>query len=317
MSFYKYNGVELYDIHTPEEYGAVGDGIADDTSPVRQLIENNNHVVFKSGKKYNITSMIVVHKNTVIDMNGSEIIRTNTSGTNAVFVNNRWGDTMSSYDGNGNITIKNGIITGGDFSFCHGENITLENIIFRNSEGNHFLEICACKNYHIRNCSFIGMANTSGTLEYINIDPCDPSAFSTNDSNNAAFYDGTVNDGIIVDRCYFSIGEDAYAYGYNAIGVHYAPNGSKHKNITVRDCTIEGFSGCGLRLNNMQNVVVCGNIITLPASNANGIRIGDVAQSTNVIVKGNVITSAGTAITKANGSLVYQSTDNDINPVFT
>lgn len=178
----------------------------------------------------------------------------------------------------------------------------------------HFLEVCGCKNYIVERCSFVGMADVQTSVyEYINIDPCTYTAFPWM-SSESVFYDGKKNDGITINNCYFDIGSDSYAYGFNAVGVHFVGGVSdKHKNIVFTNNRVRNFTGCGFRINDMENVIIANNDIRV---NGDGIRIGDVAQSTSVLVKGNVISASGTAITKANNSTVFQSADNDINPTY-
>ena len=295
----------------PEEYGAVGDGVTDDTTALQTAINQKGFVLFGGGKTYKVTQTLRLYKNTIIDLNGSTINCTNKH----LFFNFLRGATTSAYNGEGNLVIRNGTIIGGAISLVHAEDILLDNLILKNSINDHFLEICACKNYVIRNCRFVGMEYlTTSVMEYINIDPCYLTPFPWND-NIPSFYDGTVNDGITIDGCYFSIGSEDYANGFNAIGVH-ASDGQKHQKVRIINNEISGFTGCGLRINNMNDVLIENNLVNLSANGTNGIKVGDVAQSTNVLIKNNVITSSGTAITKANSSTVFQSADNDINPTF-
>ena len=176
------------------------------------------------------------------------------------------------------------------------------------------MEICACKNYKVLDCSFIGVCNTSLSVhEYINIDPAVYNAFPLI-GRESAFFDGTKNDGIIVANCNFKLGDGEYAYGYNAFGVHgVAGVSDKHKNIRLTNNVLRGFTGCGFRINDMEGVYIANNDIRV---DGDGIRVGDVGQSTNVLIKANAITANGTPITKANNSTVFQAADNDLNPTF-
>lgn len=308
---YDYRGNYILNTYiTPEEYGAVGDGATDDSIAIQNAVNNKGLVLFSSGKNYKVTSTIRLGKDTVLDLNGSTITSTNKH----LFFNFLSTDTFTGYAGNGNIAIKNGTIIGGAISFGHGENIILENVIFKDSLNDHFLEIAGCKNYFIRNCKFIGMADAQTSVyEYINVDPCIRTAFPWL-PNGSAFYDGAKNDGIFIDNCYFSLGTGDYEYGFNAFGVHgVAGQSVKHKNITLTNNRILGFTGCGFRINDMENVFIANNDMRVAGD---GIRVGDVGQSTDVLIKGNVIFTSGMAVTKGNNSTVFQSEDNDINPTF-
>jgi len=315
QNFYEYDGdlIKILNVCTPEDFGAVGDGVADDAGSIQRCINQKGYILFAPNKTYRLCERIRIKGDTTLDLNGSTIIG---EGVPNLILNFDDYATTSGYNGESNIIIKNGTIKGGCLSFAHAHDIRLENVSFKDCINDHFLEICACKNYIIDSCSFVGMIDTQiSVYEYINIDPCYFIPFPWNDRNNTSFYDGTVNDGIFIRNCIFAIGEGDYAFGYNAIGVHVS-DGNKHQNIHVENTKMTGFTGCGLRLNNMNNVVIRNNIIENRSSGADGIRIGDVANSTNVIIKGNVITASGTAIRKSSGSTVFQASDNDINPTF-
>ena len=298
---------------TPEQFGAVGDGVTDDTDAIQDALNNCGCIIFDSSKIYKITSAINIHADTIIDLNGSILNYTTTDGSR-MFVNFTQNDTdFTEYNGNGNIIIRNGTVVGGNISFAHGENILIENVKFKNGHSPHFLEICACKNYIVRNCSFIGVSDSAISIyEYINIDPAVYRAFPLL-PDGSVFFDNTMNDGVIIQDCYFSLGESAYAYGYNAVGVHVPWGVGTHKKIRIVGNVMKGFTGCGLRINNMDDVSIINNYIDVAGD---GIKVGDVAQSTNIIIKANIISATGTAITKENSSTVFQSADNDINPTF-
>lgn len=305
------DALESFNVNTPEMYGAVGDGVTDDTTTIQQALNQKGIVTFTSGKTYLVTSVLRIAKDTIVDLNGATLKTT----TGHLFYNFLPADTgFTGYSGNGNIVIRNGNIIGGNISFAHGEDILLDNVHFANCINDHFLEICACHNYVIRNCSFIGMtASTSSVEEYINIDPCMYGAFPWM-PQGSAFYDETVNDNIIIRDCIFGLAASPNNYGYDAIGTH--GNGGvvpKHKNIYLIGNQIDGFTGCGIRANHWDGVYIFGNHISVPGD---GIRVGDVVQSEKVAIKSNIISSSGTAIIKANSSTVFQSADNDINPTF-
>ncbi len=309
--FYDYQGKCIFEPYiTPEEYGAVGNGVDDDSNAIQNAVDNKGLVLFSPGKNYKVVSTIRLKKDTVLDLNGATI----TSANKHLFFNFLSSDTFTAHNGNGNIAIKNGTIIGGAISFGHGDGITIENVTFKDSINDHFLEIAGCKNYAVRNCKFIGMADVQTSVyEYINVDPVTHAAFPWL-ADGSAFYDGAKNDCIFIDSCYFSLGTGNYEYGFNAFGVHgVAGQSVKHKNIRLTNNKVLGFTGCGFRINDMENVFIANNDIRVAGD---GIRVGDVGQSTDVIIKGNVIIASGTAITKDNSSTVFQAADNDINPTF-
>lgn len=251
-----------WDIVTPEMFGAVGDGTADDTAALRSCMSGGGKtIVMRRGAVYRITSWLFLEANTCIDMNGAEIH----TYYGAIFRNYISTDTFTVYNGRGNITVRNGTLTGGGFSLIHADNVLLENLIVQNGITTHLMQICACRNVLVRGCSFVGhryIDPDTGTTEYINIDPCDYTAFGGFPEDSPT-YDLTPNLNLTFDSNYFSIGTGDFAYGDDAIGVHYAgpstyPN---HKNIRIVNNYIAGFTYAGLRLNCMDNVFVQGNTI--------------------------------------------------------
>lgn len=307
---YEGNSVLGIDYSTPEQYGAVGDDTSDDTIAIQNAVNSKDIVLFGSSKIYKVTNTIRLHKGSKIFLNGATIHCT----VRHVFFNFLSTDTFTGYNGNGEIIIQDGTLINGAISLAHGINIVLKNLKLKNCINDHFLEIVGCKDFLIDNCSFVGNnGDGPSVLEYINVDPCVYNAFPAL-PRESAFYDGTKNDGIEIINSYFSLGDSPYNYGYNAFGVHgVAGQSVKHRNIKLIDNTLRGFTGCGFRINDMENVVISGNDINVTGD---GIRVGDVGQSTDVIIKGNVIIASGTAITKDNSSTVFQAADNDINPTF-
>lgn len=286
---YSGTGLNISSWSTPEMYGATGNGTTDDTAAIQRAVQDRL-VCFGAGKTYKVTSPIVVEEGTYLELNGATLLCTH----NHVFHNFNEGDSYGGYNGNGNITICNGTIIGGCISFIHGEHIRIRSVRFNNTLNDHFIEICACKDYIVDGCSFIGMRNLSdATLEYINIDTnASYSAFPHNQSRQSdpVFYDGTTNTDISVQDSYFSPGGGEYMYGFNAIGVHGRNVANTYADgVMLTGNTIIGFSGCGLRINAMLNAYIAGNNIQ---ATGDGIRVGDVADCNDVVIMDNYITSA-------------------------
>lgn len=303
--FYDYSGKNICNgFCSPESYGAIGNGLNDDTTAFQNALDNSNVIVCEPYAIYRITTTLRVRKNTIIDLNNSTIICT----TNHCFYNFREGDSYGSYNGNGNITIKNGFIEGGNISFAHCENITLYNLHMRNSVNDHYLEICSSKNYRVINCSFIGMLYlTTSVMEYISID-CNAlyNGFPWNGSaRNTDFYDGTPNDGIIIDGCFFGIGDGDYNNGNDAIGAHGRSTeypDSFIDNITIKNCIIKGFTECAIKANCMRNLYIANNRIE---SEGDCIKIGDIVESRNIYILYNYLNSV-------NGNRVVKSSYSDL-----
>lgn len=286
---------------SPEAFGAVGDGVNDDTTAFQAALNRGGFVRCGYRRVYKITAPLRVKADTTVDLNSSTI----QCSDKHVFFNFVDGDSYSGYNGNGNITIKNGTIYGGCISFIHGANITLDGVSMLNTLNDHFMEICACKNYVVRNCVFSGMQNLSGAaLEYINIDTnATYSAFPHNKAgqNDPVFYDGSTSEDITVDGCLFLPGADTFAYGYDAVGAHSRGTaGTYTKNVTIRNNRIKGFSGYGVRINAMKLATVTGNVFEYCAN------VADVGtfDSDFVSIVGNIFrrtSGSGTVIVGSGG----------------
>lgn len=275
----------LYD--TPENHGAVGNGVIDDTAALQETLDGGNKsILMAANKRYYVSTILRIDANTVIDLNGAELITT----AGRILCNWLPDELLTGYDGKGNIVIKNGTITGGCISFIHANNVSLENIRFENCTNDHFLEICACNNYTITNCTFKGMRDSGGVLEYVNLDHCEPGNFPG--FSELGSYDGTVNNNISVYGCTFELGSGAYAFGEDAFGVHSpksSPTGN-HTNIRFINNIVKGFTAYGIRINCMDNVIVANNMIDVPTYS---IELGGWDVATDVQISGNEFLNLG------------------------
>lgn len=277
---------------TPEQFGAVGDGITDDTQAFKDCFSNAGIIVMlREGKNYYITDTINIKSDVYVFGNGATI----TSSARHLFFNFEPDDIAAVYNGNGNIIFKDLTVYGGSASFIHGQNIVFENCHFHNVLNDHILEICACSDFHVTNCSFKGMA--TGGSDYINLDPCAYTNFPW--LNNAATYDKTPNNNIVVTNCVFENGQGAYATAYNAFGVHdQGPDGTypNHTNIVFSHNRISDFSPYGVRLNCMDNAVFTDNFIEHGINYA--LELGFWHQMKSPVIKNNTfVNTAGSNIT--------------------
>ena len=183
-----------------------------------------------------------------------------------LFLNAKPFDTNDSkiieYQGRSNIHFEGGIIDSySPFLFCHGTNILVENVYMKNADYEHFVQLAACKNVTLKNCIFEGMKSPSSGknyVEYVHITYMNESYFPYWTSTSKIF-DTTINDTIIIDNCIFRPGTGNYQYFKAGVGTHDSNNG-KNQNITIRNCTFEGYEFAALNLRNMYNVNVENNI---------------------------------------------------------
>lgn len=273
---------------TPEEFGAVGDGVTDDTNAFRDALEGGNKtIILGAGKTYFVTDYLIVESNTIIDLNGGKI-KTN---YRHLFYNFDPTGVYLLYSAFGNICIKNGYIEGGSISAVHGKNILIENVTWYNCENDHIIEICACDNFIVSNNTLNGTKSTyQSSTEYINIDPCFRANFPWfTDADNRS-YDGTINKNILVEGCTFLPGEGNYSRAPRAFGCHSTGDvdHNYHKNIILRDNKVYYMTDSGFNLADMDGVLVTGNYIEwVYSANRTPIYVGRIAHCKNVTIKDN------------------------------
>ncbi len=295
------------DYVTPEMFGAVGDGVTNDAPAIQSALNVGGLIRFES-PQYKITGPLRVKADTYMELGGSTL----DCSDNHIFYNFLPSDTSTGYDGNGNISIRNGTIIGGCISFAHGENILVENMTFKNCLNDHFIEICACKNYVVRNCTLTGMRFLQDrTLEYINIDPCVRTAFPHFAQGNETPYDGTINSHIVIDGNVFKRGTGDWDNMWNGAGVHYfSEDYALNEDVSLINNYVEGsdryglsVAGCsnsriennriitnnrGVRVGYGDSNVIKNNVIVI---NKNTSAVGFSAPVTNIVIDGNIVES--------------------------
>ena len=298
---YNYQGKIIAEFYTtPEECGAVGDGVTDDTFAIQTTADKKGYIVFATGKTYKITSTIRLKKDTVIDLNGATLVCTDYRS----FYNFVSTDVFTGYNGNGNITIKNGTIVGGAISFGHADGVRLENLTFKDCVNDHWLEIAGCKDYVVEGCVFGGIKEQDASrdiVEYINFDACVRNGFP-HLPKGSAFYDGTKNKNVKVNNCKFEPGTGDYGFAYVVIGTHGIDTAATtHDGTVFTNNDVRGFAKYGLHIINMNNVYVANNRIS---TIGDCIKIGDLNPPTcdNItIVHNHLVSQNGEIISATQG----------------
>ncbi len=135
----------------------------------------------------------------------------------------------------------------------HNRNVKLKNITFKNMRYGHMIEMDACRDVTITDCTFTGF-KPSGKYnkEAINLD--------TPDKNRNGFKsvwskkDGTPNENVTIKSCVF---ENLEA----GIGTHRYTGNRYHKNVVIKDCTFEKVQ-TAIRVLNWKNAVITKNSFT-------------------------------------------------------
>lgn len=175
----------------------------------------------------------------------------------ASFLNN---DTkISSDNAASNFSIIGGVFdcnhTSKGLTFGRGDNIRLENIIFKDMFNNHVIQITGCTNTVIENCMFVGFeCGDAFTREVVQIEPSHSGAGALKFEEGEFYY----CENITINNCYFGESDELGA-PLMAIGHHWY-NGEA--NVSGFKITNNVFNEClyaAIRYNSLVDTEISGN----------------------------------------------------------
>lgn len=191
-------------------------------------LECEKEIVFPSGTT-TLTECLMVNSDTTVNLNGSTVnfnyarsqIFDYDWDDTLGFVGFRPTDTFTEWNGNHDITIKNGWIRGGCSSFLHSKNVLFESVDFMTQGGRHSIQFAGCRNFIVRYCNFYGVQDQDVTLasECINIDHC---SYGGNPiiSEHSPMWDGTKSYNVLIEsNTFHSTTTEGLAYK-SAVGTH-------------------------------------------------------------------------------------------------
>lgn len=248
---------DTHECVAPEQFGAVGDGVADDTAAVNAAIlkasETCGRVCFDGVKHYRCDGIVQLASNVELAMNGCAMT------VRKIFTFDR-NDPALAYDGFHDIIVRDGVFCSiNSFAVAHMKNLLIENCTFLKCVGNHFIEMCASQNVTVRNCRFFGQETEGGIREMLQFDVCEPSSFRSFADKNSAAYDRTPLDQVLIEGCFFSSYQEGETYYpmHCAIGGHVC-NTEQNTNLIIRNCKITGSDANGIFLNNWNHALIEG-----------------------------------------------------------
>lgn len=226
---------------------------------------------------YPLSNTLYVTSNTTIILeDGAVLKKTNkaakdmTAATSMLqFIDGAKKDKKGAYgkhDGEKNITIKGkgkaaidmgylkfgkkaaiGIIMG------HNKNVKIENITFKNMRLGHMIEMDACKDVSVTNCTFTGF-KPSGMYnkEAINLDTPDKKRQGFNSVWSKK--DCTPNENVQIQNCVFKNLEVG-------VGTHRYSGGSYHTDVTIENCSFTNVQ-TAIRVLNWKDAVIQNNTFT-------------------------------------------------------
>ena len=292
------------------QYGAIGDGIADDTEAIQTALDachaNGGGTVIIPNGTYLLSDAVRFYSNMkIVGEPGAVLLIGGVMVINTIMRNYYNGSGL--YHATENVIIQ-GLTFDGDGSdsaatllaFCHARNIRVEGCKFRGGYstgdpadgGNgHDIEVNSSCDVVISNCSFIDNRRFNVTSELIQIDaatnrecyPWEPDEGERKD-------DGTVCDSVTISNCLFRGSVYDNALANVCVGAHTS---AVSRNIIVENCTMVDVA-YGVRFTVVRNLLAQGNRINNAAAG-----IYTVETSDNVRCVGNVLDNCKAAYPKS------------------
>jgi hypothetical protein len=268
---------KLAQILTVTDFGATGDGVADDSTAINAALSYANAIggatVLVPPGNYKLNAILRIGSNTTLKSNNGVSYLKNHPNT---FLNNGLGYTTSSnipaYSGHKNIVIDGGVWEGfafeifdgyTGFALGYGTNIVLKNIILKDSIGTgHAVDMAACDGVLFENCRFLGYSPGAGTNTSIQ----DCIQLDHNVEGSFPYFGVPAfkqNLNITVRGCYFGPNPDNTDVRFRAFSIGVGQHGSVYdqwpENILVENNTFEGCIYAGVRVWKWRNAKILGN----------------------------------------------------------
>lgn len=313
-----------------ETFGAVGDGITDDTTAIQAALDFANAsggglVQFTPGKTYAVSTFLVVYDFTTIYAYGATIKAIGNSGLLRNFTAS---ETFAAHDGHSHIQILGGIWDGNAFNgstgsvtsmtnimnFVHCQDITVRDATLTNVSSGHALEFNSTNGAKALNCRFLGYEDNSGDSsrqfsEAIQID------IAVSGSSSIGTFDNTPSANILVDGCYVGESPRCGKFG-RGFGSHTLASGQYYYGIQIVNNRVEGTLQEGIRGYGWRRAVIANNVISgtgfsaIAVTHPNPASAGYSPNSRNISITGNTIerpaTDSGVRVLGYSGATIDQ-----------
>ena len=258
---------------------------------VATILDSDRATVIVFKNDYTFTSAKSLGHNTTIDLGGHTLTFNVPSVIDDYhashgFYNFVSTDVFLGYNGNSNITIKNGKIIGGNLSFCHAKNINIIGVDFENCKNNHILEMCAISGLTVDGCSFAGIPYGS-TGEYIQNDTAIFASFTWFDENSTT-YDSTPCRNITIRNSEFKPSSDQNYVFVAGIGTHVGSGEDTHttKHINIENCTFTNPQAYAIQFYNVEGLNISDCIFSGTETSESSIHIRLRSGVVNTSIRG-------------------------------
>lgn len=236
------------------DFGAVGDGITDDTTAIQAALDSGALVLLFPSGTYNITTSIKINSNTTIFAYGATLVRM--ANIDNMIINKSDGIT-GLYDANENIKIFGLKVNGNSatyttpatlVAFGHAKNIVIRDCEIYNVPTYHAIELNAVERAIVESCY---LHNGTGT-ELLQLDLAGGSGLFP----WFGPFDFTPCRDIVVNNCHF--------YDANGgVGSHSGNDPNQHYNIVWSNNTFRNMASPGHAMSayNYRNLTIVGNVV--------------------------------------------------------
>lgn len=305
-------------------YGAVLDGVADDTPAVQAMLDAGPGSSSIAGTTIRISSALVLRGGAHLDAHGAHV---SGSGDHNLVRNFHDGDSFAGYDGHGDITLEGGVwdargelaAPGGThaggawnaMTFAKGRRIVIRDLEIRNVASYHAVEVNACDGALIDNVTARGFLLSLAHRVFSEAFQIDAAVSPA--SSDLGVWDGAHSRDITVRSCYAGPALDFDPATGTGLGPFGALAGSHarfedrmYDGIHILDNVCEGALKYGVHAFAWRDPVIRGNVVT--GAGTNGILVED---GEGGLVTGNVLNataSNGVNVTGSDGVVVSGNT---------
>lgn len=233
---------------------------------LNRIHDNGSGTLYIPAGIYLIKKRLIIYENTTVKMDNNATLLRGWGG--GFFMNGPDSDKFYGYQGRGNIHFEGGTL---DCNYeqidkyktkaldmvilKHAENITFNNVKFRNLISYHCVDANGIRNLTFSNCIFEGYINLAGgsMKEAIQL-----GEFTVDGIGGSGYFDGTPCKEVTVTGCIFRKSDILGGFDV-AVGNHYSVNNIFQEDIRITDTTFEDIKRAAVRPYKWANVKITNN----------------------------------------------------------
>jgi len=160
--------------------------------------------------------------------------------------------------GQSNFTVRGGVLDNSSIIFSLAKNVLIEDLIIKDKESSHMVQITGCEDLAFKNCIFAGIDYSGFTYEALQIEPSRPNAHGIH-----LFEEGEIvcPKNITVNGCYFGPSMKKPA-PHIAIGHHGSAHEANCQGLIITNNVFDGCSYAAVRFAHIVDAKITGNKFT-------------------------------------------------------